>query len=91
MEIPKLTFKDTIEMAKIAFEKVTNFKYDRFKIFNKTQQPVKPLEAFHEALIAQAARSEFVTLEDEPVRYLFVSRMRHAHLEDSLTVESVSP
>ena len=78
-------------MAKIAFEKVTSVNNDRFKIFNKTQQPVKTLEAFHEAIIAQAARSEFVTLEDERVRYLFVSRMRNANLEATLTVESLSP
>ena len=49
------------------------------------------MEAFHAALTAQPARAELGTLENELVRDLFISKMKNAALQDTLTFQTFTP
>ena len=60
-------------------------------MYNRAQETGETLEAFHAALTAQAAKAELGTLEDEPVRDLFISKMKNVALQDTLTFETFSP
>ena len=91
VEISTLAFEDIIKMTKVAFQKVTSVSYEKYKLFNRTQQAERFIDLFYAALAAQAAMSELVTLEQEFVRDLFLSRMRNARLQDAITVETLSP
>ena len=77
MEIAKLEFKEIMTLAKIVFKKPQSITYERYKLFNRSQEPGKTLEAFHAELPAQASKYDLYTLEDELVRYLFISKKRN--------------
>ena len=103
----KLDFRDLVALAKIAFEKTKSITYERYNVrktstrtlsityerhlLTRTQESGKTLESFHAALTAQAAKAELGTLEDELVQDLFISRMKSAALQDSLTFETFPP
>ena len=55
------------------------------------QESGESLEEFHAARIAQVARSELGTLENEIVRDLFNSKMKNMTLQDTLTFETLNP
>ena len=55
------------------------------------QESGESLEIFHAALTAQAARSEFGTLESGIVRDLFISKMKNMTLQDTLIFETLDP
>ena len=91
MEISKLQFKEMARLAKEIFEKCQSITYERYKLFNRSQEMGESLESFHAALTTQAAKSALDTLEDELVRDLFISKMRSPALQDTLTVETLPP
>ena len=80
-----------VRLAKKNFEKCQSITYERYKLFNRSQETGESLEAFHAALTAQAAKTALDTLEDELVRDLFISKMRSPALEDTLTFETLPP
>ena len=80
-----------VALAKTSFDKSQSVTYERYKLFNRSQETGESLEAFHAALTAQAARAELGTLEDELVRDLFISKMKNVVLQDTLTFETFSP
>ena len=86
-----MKFKEIIRLAKETFEKCQSITYERYKLFNRSQETGESLEAFHAALTAQAAKSALDTLEDELVRDLLISKMRSPALQDTLTFETVPP
>ena len=90
-EVSKLNFSEMVELAKISFEKTQSVTYERYKLFNRSQEAGEALEAFHAALIAQAARAELGTLENELVRDLFISKTKTTVLQDTLTFETFTP
>ena len=69
-----------VRLAKATFEKLQSITYERYKLFNRSQETGESLEAFHAALTAQAAKSNLDTLEDELVRDLFISKKRRPAL-----------
>ena len=79
VEISKLEFKEMVRLAKVNFEKCQSITYERYKLFNRSQEMGESLESFHAALTAQAAKSALDTLEDELVRDLFISKMQVQH------------
>ena len=79
------------ELAKISFEKKQSVTSERYKLFNRSQEAGERLEAFHAALIAQAARAELGTLRNELVRDLIISKMKNTVLQDTLTFETFTP
>ena len=81
MEVSKLEFREMVRLAKTSFEKTQSVTYDRYKLFNRSQETGKKLEAIQEALTAQAARAELGTLEGDLIRDLFISRMKNTVLE----------
>ena len=91
IEVSKLECRELVALAKIAFEKTKSITYKRYKLFARTQKSGKAPESFHAALTAQEAKAGLGTLEDELVRNLFISRMKNAALQDSLTFEFFSP
>ena len=91
VEISKLEFKEMVRLAKETFEKYRSITYERYKLFNRSQEIGESLEAFHAALTAQAAKSALDSLEDELVRDLFISKMRSPSLQDTLTFETLPP
>ena len=91
VEISKLEFKGMVRLAKETFEKSQSITYERYKLFNRSQETGESLEAFHAALTAQAAKSALDILEDELVRDLFISKMRSPALQDTLTFETLPP
>ena len=91
VEVSKLEFREMVASAKVSFDKTHTVTYERYKLFNRAQQTSETLEAFHEALTAQAAKAELGTLEDELVRDLFISKMTNAVLQDTLTFDTFSP
>ena len=80
-----------VKLAKETSEKIQSITYERYKLFNRSQETGESLEAFHAALTAQAAKSALDTLEDELVRDLFISKIRNPALQDTLTFETLSP
>ena len=74
-----------VRLAKATFEKPQSITYERYKLFNRSQETGKSLEAFHAAFTAQAAKSALDTLEDELVIDLFISKMTSPALQDTLT------
>ena len=80
-----------VKLAKETSEKCQSITYERYKLFNRSQETGESLEAFHAALTAQAAKSALDTLEDELVRDLFISKIRNPALQDTLTFETLSP
>ena len=76
-------------LAKETFEKCQRITYERYKLFNRSQETGESLEAFHAALTAQAAKSALETSEDELVIDLFISKMRSPALQDTLTFETL--
>ena len=80
-----------VRLAKETFEKCQSITYERYKLFNRSQESGESLEAFHAALTAQAVKSALDTLEDELVRDLFISKMRSTALQDTLTFETLPP
>ena len=91
VEVSKLEFRQMVALAKTSFDKSQSVTYERYKLFNRSQETGESLEAFHAALTAQAARAELRTLEDELVRDLFISKMKNVVLQDTLTFETFSP
>ena len=75
-------------LAKTSFDKSQSVTYERYKLFNRSQETGESLEVFHAALTAQAAKAELGTLEDELVRDLFISKMKIVVLQDTLTFET---
>ena len=90
-EISKLQFKEMVRLAKVTFENCQSITYERYKLFNRSQEMGETLESFHAALTAQAAKSALDTLEDELVRDLFISKMQSPALQDTLTFETLPP
>ena len=90
-EVSKLEFREMVAMVKASFKKTRNITYERYRLFTGAQEPGESFESFHAALVAQAARAELGGLEDELVRDLFISRMRNAALQDTLTFETFLP
>ena len=70
---------------------VSSITYERYKLFNRSQEVGEALDAFHAALTARAAKSALDTLEDELVRDLFISKMRSPPLQDTFTFETLLP
>ena len=91
IEISKLEFRDMVRLAKVSFEKMKNIRYERYRLFTRTEETGETLESFHAALTAQAATAEFGGLEEELVRDLFISRMKNTALQDTLTFETFAP
>ena len=91
VEISKLEFKEMVQLAKETFEKCQSITYERYKLFNRSQETGESLEAFHAVLTAQAAKLALDTLEDELVRDLLISKMRSPALQDTLTFETLPP
>ena len=91
VEVSKLELRQMVALAKTSFDKSQSVTYERYKLFNRSQEIGESLEAFHAALTAQAARAELGTLEDELVRDLFISKMKNVVLQDTLTFETFSP
>ena len=91
MEVSKLEFREMVRLAKTSFEKTQSITYERYKLFKRSQETGETLEAFHAALTAQVARAELGTLEDELVRYLFISKRIKTVLQDTLTFETFPP
>ena len=60
----------------------------RRTLFLRTQDAGESFEFYHAALTAQAVKTELGTLEDELVRDLFISKMKNAGLQDTLTFET---
>ena len=87
----KREFREMVAMAKASFEKIRNITYERYRLFTRAQEPRETLESFHAALTAQAATAELGGLEEELVRDLFISRMNHTALQDTLTFEIFTP
>ena len=90
-EISEMLFKEITNLASTSFQNVKYVTYERYKLFTRLQEPGEKLEAFHEALTAQAARSELENLENEIVRDLFASKMKKLTLQDTLTFETLEP
>ena len=63
-------------LAKILFEKAQSVLTECHKLFNRSQETEETLESFYAALTAQVLRSDFFILEDESLRYLFISKMK---------------
>ena len=80
-----------VRLAKETFEKCQSITYERYNLFNRSQETGESLGALHAALTAQAAKSALDTLEDELVRDLFISKMRSPALQDTLTFETLPP
>ena len=91
VEVSKLEFRQMVALANTSFDKSQSVTYERYKLFNRSQEIGESLEAFQAALTAQAARAELRTLEDELVRDLFISKMKNVVLQDTLTFETFSP
>ena len=91
VEVSKLEFREMVALAKVSFDKSQSVTYERYKLFNRSQETGETLEAFHAALTAQAAKAELGTLEDQLVRDLFISKMKNVVLQDTLTFETFSP
>ena len=91
MEVSKREFREMVRLAKTSFEKTQSVTYDRYKLFNRSQETGEKLEAIQEALTAQAARAELETLEDDLIRDLFISRMKNTVLRDRLTFGAFPP
>ena len=91
VEVSKLEFRQMVALAKTSFDKSQSVTYERYKLFNRSQETGESLEAFHAALTAQAARAQLGTLEDELVRDLFISKIKNVVLQDTLTFETFSP
>ena len=91
VEVSKLEFKEMARLAKETFEKCQSITYERYKLFNRSQEMGESSESFHAALAAQAAKPALDTLEDELVRDLFISKMRSPALQDKLTFETLPP
>ena len=90
-EVSKLELREMVAKAKASFEKTRNITYERYRLFNRAQEPGETLELFHAALTAQAATAELGGLEEELVRDLFISRMKNTALQDTLTFETFTP
>ena len=91
VEVSKFEFREMVALAKVSFDKSQSVTYERYKLFNRSQETGETLEAFHAALTAQAAKAELGTLEDQLVRDLFISKMKNVVLQDTLTFETFSP
>ena len=91
VEVSKLEFREMVALAKVSFDKSQSVTYERYKLFNRSQETGETLEAFHAALTAQAAKAELGTLKDQLVRDLFISKMKNVVLQDTLTFETFSP
>ena len=91
VEISKLQFKEMARLAKETFEKCQSITYERYKLFNRSQEMGESLESFHAALTSQAAKSALNTLENELFRDLFISKMRSPALQDTLTFKTLPP
>ena len=72
VEVSKLEFREMVAIAKVSFDKTQSVTYERYKLFNRSQEAGESLETFHAALTAQPAKVELVTLEDELLRDLFI-------------------
>ena len=90
VENSKLQFKEMARLAKETFEKCQSITYERYKLFNRSQEMGESLESFQAALTAQAAKAALDTLEDL-VRDLFIFKMRSPALQDKLTLETLPP
>ena len=90
-EVSKLEFREMVAMVKASFEKTRNITYERYRLFTGVQEPGESFESFHAALPAQAATAELGGLEEKLVRDLFISRMKNAALQDTLTFETFLP
>ena len=75
MEASKLKSQREI-LAKASFEKTQSFTYERYKLFNRSQETRKTMEFFLATLTAQAARAELGILKDELVRDPFMKRWK---------------
>ena len=91
VEVSKLEFREMVALAKVSFDKSQSVTYERYKLFNRSQETGETLEAFHAALTAQAAKADLGTLEDQLVRDLFISKKKNVVLQDTLTFETFSP
>ena len=73
-----------VRLAKATSEKSQSVTYERYKLFNRSQETGESLEVFNAALTAQAAKSAVDTLENELVRDF-------PALQDTLTFETLPP
>ena len=53
VEVSKLEFREMVALAKVSFDKSQSVTYERYKLFNRSQETGETLEAFHAALTAQ--------------------------------------
>ena len=60
-------------IAEDSFENLKNITNEKYKLFNRVQESNKTIEAFYDALTAQAASSELGAHENELMRDLFTS------------------
>ena len=79
-----------MKLAKVSYEK-KNITYERYRLFIRAQETEETLQSFHAAPTAQAATAELGRLEEEMLRYLFISRMKNTALQDTLTFEMFMP
>ena len=87
----QIEFRETVNLAKVSFEKTKNITYKRYRLFTRAHETGETLESFHAALTAQAATAELGGLEEELVRQLFISRMKNTTLQDTLAFETFTP
>ena len=80
MEVSKLGFRELVRLTKVSFVKTQSVTYERYKLFNISQELEETLEAFDTALTAQEAKMKLGTLEEELVRDVFISL-----IQDTLT------
>ena len=80
MEVSKLGFREMVRLTKVSFVKTQSVTYERYKLFNRSQEIGETLEAFDAALTAQAAKMKLGTFEEELVRDVFISL-----IQDTLT------
>ena len=57
---------------KFLFEKAPSVTYERYRLFNRSQESGKIQESLHVELNAQSAKPELGTFEDKLVRDLYV-------------------
>ena len=87
----KLDFEELVRLAKAKFKNSQSITYERYKLFNRSQETGESLEAFQAALTAQAAKSALDISEDELVRDLFIFKMRSPASQDTFMFETLPP
>ena len=89
--IDRCTTNELVHELTLTFTRPRNITFDRIQLFKAQQQPNKSLETFYSRLREAGSHCRFEHLEEDIIKYLFISNMNNTAIQMDLLSEVRTP